>query len=170
MKSKKAQFESMILIIISIFIIAIVLLFMNHLNVQMYSSLDEYFLTSDNFNQTEAHNVTIQLLELEETNIWDWAFLAIFIGLMMQMLMLSFASRINIAFFWIFILLGILILIIGVILSNIWQEMAANPEFSTTILRFPVTNLLLGEFYPLVIVSILFLGMIVLFGKFPGQQ
>lgn len=159
----------MLLVVISIFIVAIVLLFMNHLNFQIYESFDEYFLTSEQ-NQSEAHNVTIQLKEIEETNIWDWTFLAIFIGLMIQMLILSFASRINIAFFWIFVLLGILILIIGVILSNIWQEIAANPEFATTVLRFPVANTLLGTFYPLAVTAILFLSLIVLFGKFPGQQ
>ena len=167
---KKGQFQSMVLIVISIFIVAVVLLFMNHMNVEIYSSLDEYFLTSDDYNQTEAHNVTTQLLDLEKTNMWDWAFLAIFIGLVIQMLLLSFASRVNVAFFWIFVLLSILILIIGVILSNIWQEIAANPEFATTILRFPIANTLLGTFYPTAITAILFLGMIILFGKFPGQQ
>ncbi len=167
--NKKAQFQNMVLVVISIFIVAIILFFLNHMNVEIYSSLNEYFLTSD-YNQTEAHNVTTQLLDLEETNMWDWAFLAIFIGLIIQMLVFSFASRVNVAFFWIFVLLGILILIIGVILSNIWQEIAGNAEFATTILRFPIMNTVLGTYYPTAIVAILFLGMIILFGKFPGQQ
>ena len=86
------------------------------------------------------------------------------------MLIFSFATKTNIAFFWIFILLGIVILIVGVVLSNIWQETASQSEFAETILRFPITNAILGTYYPTVIVAILFLGMIILFGKFPGQE
>ena len=142
---------------------------MNKLNQQVYSELDEY-IEGSNYNNTEAHQATEELLEIEESNIWDWVFLAVFIGMMIQMLVFSFASRINIAFFWVFILMAIVILIIGVVLSNIWQEVASNPEFTDTIARFPITNAILGTYYPTVIVAILFLGMIVLFGKFPGRE
>lgn len=142
---------------------------MNKLNQQVYSELDEY-IEGSNYNNTEAHQATEELLEIEESNIWDWVFLAVFIGMMIQMLVFSFASRINIAFFWVFILMAIVILIVGVVLSNIWQEVASNPEFTDTIARFPITNAILGTYYPTVIVAILFLGMIVLFGKFPGRE
>ena len=142
---------------------------MNHLNEKVYTSLDEYMEDSP-YNQTEAHQVTEDFQEIEQSHIWDYVFLAIFIGLMIQMLIFSFATKINIAFFWIFILLGIVILIVGVVLSNIWQETVAQPEFADTILRFPITNTLLGNYFPTVVVAILFLGMIILFGKFPGQE
>jgi len=167
--NKKGQFTSVILIIITIFIIGIILLFMNHVNEKIYTALDEYMEDSE-YNQTEAHQVTEDFQEIESSHIWDYVFLAVFIGLMIQMLIFSFASKINVAFFWIFILLGIIILIVGVILSNIWQETAAQPEFAETITRFPITNALLGTYYPTVIVAVLFLGMIILFGKFPGQE
>jgi len=121
-------------------------------------------------NQSEAHVAVGELLEIEESNIWDWVFLAVFVGLMIQMLVFSFASKINIAFFWIFIILGIIILIVGVVLSNVWQEVADEPAFVDTITKFPITNALLGTYYPIAIVSILFLGMIIMFGKFPGSK
>ena len=142
---------------------------MNHLNEKVYTSLDEYMEDSP-YNQTEAHQATEDFQEIERSHIWDYVFLAIFIGLMIQMLIFSFATKTNIAFFWIFILLGIVILIVGVVLSNIWQETASQSEFAETILRFPITNAILGTYYPTVIVAILFLGMIILFGKFPGQE
>jgi len=156
-------------VVVTIVIIGIILLFMNHFNEKIYTSLDEYMEDSD-YNQTEAHQATEDFQEIEQSHIWDYVFLAIFIGLMIQMLIFSFASKINIAFFWIFVLLGIIILIVGVVLSNIWQEVASNPEFAETILRFPIANALLGTYYPTAIVAILFLGMIILFGKFPGQE
>ena len=58
--------------------------------------------------------------------------------------MFSFATRINIAFFWLMIIIDIPLLVVGVVLSNIWQEVAANPEMTTTVARFPITNALLG--------------------------
>lgn len=167
-KSKKGQLGSMLIAIVTIFIVGIILFFLNHLNERIYSEFDDYFEDSK-FNQTEAHVALEKFQAIERSNIWDWAFLAIFIGLMIQMLIFSFATKINIAFFWIFILVGIVILIVGVMLSNIWQETVDNPEFSDTILRFPIANALLGTYFPTVVVAFLFIGMIVLFGKFPGQ-
>lgn len=170
MLNKKAQLGSILIIIISLFIVGILLFFMNHLNEKIYTSLDEYMEEDSGLNQTEAHQTVEKLQSIERSHIWDYVFLAIFIGLMIQMLILSFATKINIAFFWIFILIGIVILVVGVMLSNIWQETASNPEFISTIARFPITNALLGTYFPTAIVAILFLGMIVLFGKFPGQE
>lgn len=170
LKSKKAQLGSILIVIISLFIIGIILLFMNHLNEKVYTKFDEYMEDSPDLNQSEAHQTIEKLQAIEQSHIWDWVFLAIFIGLMIQMLILSFATKINIAFFWIFILIGIVILIVGVMLSNIWQEMAANAEFVVTMARFPIANVILGTYFPTVVVAVLFLGMIVLFGKFPGGE
>lgn len=169
-KNKKGQFLSILVLVITVFIIAIILLFLNHLNKKVYDQFDEYFDDSNTFNGTEAHQVVNDLQGVEGGQIWDYAFLAIFIGMIIQMIMLSFASRTNIAFFWIFVILGFIVLTVGVMLSNTWQELASNPTFAETILRFPIMNGILGSYYPLMITGIMFLGMLILFGKFPGQQ
>lgn len=168
--NKKAQFTSVLIAVITIFIVAIILFFMNHVNEKLYGALEDNFEDNPKLNNTEADIALDKIHDIEESNIWDWVFLAIFIGLMIQMLIFSFASRTNVAFFWIFVLLGIIILIVGVVLSNTWQKLAENGEFAETILRFPVTNAILGNGYPMIVVGIIFLTMIVLFGKFPGQQ
>jgi len=166
-ENKKGQFASILLAVITIFIIAIILLFFNHLNKQVYDSLDEYLEDSE-YDNTESHQITEKLQEIEGSRIWDYVFLAAFMGIMIQMIVLSFASKTNVAFFWIFVLLGIIILVVGTILSNIWQEIAINPEFSETIARFTITNTILGSYYPTIITGIFFLGLIIIFGKFPG--
>jgi hypothetical protein len=168
-KNKKAQFESMLLAVVLIVIVGIILFFMNHVNDQLYSSLDDYFNSTSDFNESEARDA-VQTIQTVDNAVWDFAFLAIFIGLMLQMLLLSFATRINVAFFWIFVVLGVIIVIVGVILSNMWMEIVIQPEFAETILRFPITNALLGTYFPTVIVTILFLGMIILFGKPPTRN
>ncbi len=169
-KNKKAQFESVLIAVVMIFIVAIVLLFLNRLNTEFYGSLEGYLEENPDYNNSEAHETVKDLKEIEESRIWDYVFLAIYAGLMIQMMVLSFASRTNTVFFWIFALLGIIILIVGTILSNVWQEIAVNPEFAETITRFTITDTLLGTYFPTVITIIIFFTMIIIFGKFPGQQ
>ena len=164
--NKKGQFESALLAIIMIFIVGIILFFFNHVNDKLYTSLDKYFTEDVKYNNTEVTE-TIQKIHTVDNIVWDYAFLAIFAGQIIAMLLLSFATRVNVAFFWLFVLLGIIILIVGVMLSNIWQGMADNSEFSETVLRFPITNSLLGTYFPTAVLAILFIFMIVLFGKPP---
>ena len=167
MKNKRGQFESVLLVVITIFIIGIILFFFNHMNKQIYDKFDEYFEEDTDLNNTEAHQALEKIQYIEGTNIWDWAFLAIFIGLIIQIVMFSFATRINIAFYWIMVILDIPILIVGVVLSNVWQSLAANAEFATTILRFPIANLLLGSYFPIAVTVLIFFASIILFGKKP---
>ena len=167
--NKKAQFETKLLAIVVIFIIGIILLFFNRLNNELYDNLGDYFNESEDYNQSEAYE-SLKDIQYVENSVWDYAFLAIFIGFIIQILLFSYATRINIAFFWLMVILDIPLLIIGVILSNIWQETAANPAFATTIARFPITNTLLGTYFPIAIVAIFFFAAIILFGKSPGAE
>lgn len=166
--SKKGQFESALLAVVTIFVIGIILFFFNHVNDQLYTGFEKYFNDSEDYNGSIAHTAMLDIHDVENS-VWDWAFLAIFIGLMLNMLFFAYATRINIAFFWIFAIIGIVILIVGVILSNTWQEMSTNPEFVDTIARFPITNMLLGSYFPTVVVALTLVMMIVLFGKPPKE-
>ena len=170
LKNKRGQVESIILVVVTIFIIGIIVFFMNHVNEKVYTALDVNFEANADLNDTEAHKAVQAFQEVEQGSIWDFAFLAIFIGLMIQMLIFSFASKANIAFFWIFVIIGIISLVLGVMLSNIWQGVAANGEFVSTVARFPIMDALLGSYFPLIVTAFMFMMMIVLFGKFPGQD
>lgn len=163
--NKKAQFETKLLAIIAIVTLGILFFFMQHLNNKVFNEFDEYLNDSD-YNGTEAHTA-IQDIRDVDNSVWDYAFLAIFIGFVLQILLFSYATRISPAFFWIDMIINIPLLIIGVVTSNIWQELASNPEFSTTLARFPITNAILGSYYPIAIVIIIFLASVALFAKPP---
>jgi len=168
--NKKGQFEDRLFAIILIFIIAVILFFFNHLNSQIYDSYDDWFNNSADYNNSEARDALTEIKSLEEGNMWDYAFFAIFVGFIIQIILFSFATRFNIAFYWILVLLDIPLLLVGVVLSNIWQSLVATPEFAVTITRFPITNLILGTYYPIAIVTIIFISSIILFGKRPGAE
>lgn len=179
--TKRSQFESVILVVVFIFIVGVILVFSNRVNEELYDSLDQYFEDSDKcnnvyyengtlahtscMNSSEAERVTSRLVSIEQTNMWDYASLAIFFGLLLQMLIFTFATRISVVFYWIFAILGVVIVFTGVVLSNIWQKIVENPEFVDTIARFPITNALLGNYFPTIVTGILLLAMIILFGK-----
>jgi len=167
--NKKGQLESFLLIFVMAFIIGIFLFFANHLTNAFYDEFNDYFNSSSKYNDTTAHQ-TVEKIQDVENSAWDYAFLAIFVGLIIQIMLFSFATQINAAFYWIMVILDVPILIIGVILSNVWQELAANATFATTIARFPITNAILGTYYPTIIVGVLFIAMIVLMGKPPGNN
>jgi len=163
--NKHAQFETKLLAIILIFIVGIILLFLNRVNTEIYGSFDKYFNESETLNNTEAHQALKTINAFENSSMWDYAFLAIYIGFILQVVLFSFATRINLAFYWILIVLDVPTLLVAVVLSNIWQSIAVNPQFVSTIARFPITNLLLGSYYPIAALVIIFLGSILLFGK-----
>ena len=168
-KNKKAQFRDALLTVITLFVVGIIIFFISHLRSTFYGEFDDWFNESDKYNDSEARTA-LQKIDAVENAAWDWVFLAAFIGMMLQMILLSFATRINVAFYWIFAIVGVVILIVGVILSNIWQEMATQAEFASTLAYFPITNAILGTYYPMIVVALLFIGMIILFGKPPEQR
>ncbi|MBE3128081.1 MAG: hypothetical protein IMZ60_00170 [Actinobacteria bacterium] len=169
MLNKRGQIAGVILAVVTLFVVAVILIFMNTLNKEVYDKFDKYMNESPSYNGTEAHDVVQKLQKVESGRIWDYVFLAVFIGMLLQMIVLAFASRTNVLFFWIYVILALVILVIGTVLSNIWQEVALQPAFTETMTRFTITNTILGTYYPTIITAFVFLGMIFIFGKFPGQ-
>ena len=150
---------------IAIVSIGIIIFFVSHVRNELYDKFDNYF-EQDNLglNNSEAQTA-LQKIQDAENSSWDYAFLAIFVGFIIQLMLFSFASEISIAFYWILVIVDIIILIVGVALSNIWQQIAADSQFAVTITRFPIMNAVLGTYYPMAIVVMLFLAMAILFGK-----
>jgi len=105
-----------------------------------------------------------------DQEVWDYAFLGIFFGVLIALGLTAYAIRISPIFYWIYGLMSLFVLVTGVIVSNVWQEAVANPEFVTTLARFPITNAILGSYYPLVVVAIIMIAMIVIFGKPFGRE
>lgn len=162
--NKKGDFTSTIYAIIILVVVGILLLFMNRLNNGLYSSLDEYFNESSDYNNSLAHTSILDIQDVENS-AWDYAFFAILAGFMLSLVLTAYASRFSAAFFWIYIVLSLFGLILSVGMSNMWQQLAQNPEMTESIARFPIMNAILGSYYPTVILAISMFVVIVLFGK-----
>lgn len=162
--NKKGDFASIIYLVIILFIIGVFIFFMNHLTNQVYGSLDTYFDESAKYNNTLAETA-VEDINTADNSMWDYGFLGISIGLLITLIGSAYSTRISPIFYWLYAILGIIIMVLAVILSNTWQTLAANAEFANTITRFPITNALLGTYYPTFILAAMMLAIIFLFGK-----
>ena len=167
--NKKGDAQSIILLIVSLFIIGIIIFFFNHIDDQLFSALSKNLEANPNFNNTEATRALSDIHEADNS-VWDYAFLAIVFGYFLALMLSSFSTRISAVFYWIYGLIAIIGLILAVGLSNIWQTAAEKPEFAETILRFPIMDTILGSYYPIFITIIVVISMILLFGKPAGSD
>ena len=161
--NNKADFASMIYIVVFVFVIGISLFMINKLTSEMFTEIKTNIDTNDT-NYTAAVSA-LERIQFTDNYIWDYAFLGILIGSMFALVLSAYAIRMSPIFYWVYGLLSLIILAVGVILSNTWQELAADPEFAVTLTRFPIMNTVLGSYYPLIIIAITIIAIIVLFGK-----
>lgn len=166
--NKKGDFPSLVFAVITIFMIGTLFFVFSHMSDKFYDKLDNYLDSNAEYNNTEAETA-IEKISSVEQSIWDYGFVAILFGVIISLLLTAYATRISVVFFWVYGVLAIVVLVLGVMISNMWQEMAASPEFTETIARFPITDAILGNNYPMVVAGIIFLMMIVLFGKSPDE-
>jgi len=168
LRNKRADFESVVYVVIFLVVIGMAIFTINHLNVEIFTELETH-INDSGYEDTEAMTQAGKFLDSNTSNAWDYGFLAIFFGSLMAIALSAYAIRISPVFYWVYGILSIFVLGLGTILSNIWQELAADPTFATTLTRFPIMNTLLGTYYPLMVTVIIVVMMGILFGKPSGQ-
>lgn len=164
---KQGQINSFVIMIILIFVIAMFIFMYNTIFSQLYSGFEDAIVSSQG-NGTEAQ-IVIQDIQDAENSSWDYGILAIVIGFFISMIILSINTPISPIFYWIYIIASGASFLVGITFSAIWQTWAADPSFATTLARFPITNTLLGAYWPTVMTAIFFIILILLFGKRPTQ-
>ena len=166
----KGDIPSIIYFIVIIFAIGMMLFVFSHLFSNVYDGLDQYFDDSE-YNDTTAHQ-TLNQIQTYEESMWDYVFLAIVIGYVFSLIILGFSTQVNAVFYFIYGIVALIGLFVGVALSNAWEAMAEVPTMTSTIARFPITDALLNNFYPIFITVVIVITMIMLFGKafLPGSE
>lgn len=167
-QDKKADFGSLIYVVIFIAALGLVMFLIQHMNHEIFTEILETINeTQDKY--PEAVETMTDIRSIDDV-IWDWVFLAVYLGSIIAIGMSAYAIRISPIFYWIYAILGLVVLATGTMLSNLWQDFSADPTFAITITRFPITNLLLGSYYPVAITFVLVLAMVILFGKPPEDR
>jgi len=169
LKKKKGDFISIVYVVVFLAVIGMVIFIVAHLNIELFTGLQAELNTAE-YNDTEAYAVTAGFKDFSMSRVWDYAFLGLFFGCLIAIGLSAYAIRISPLFYWIYGLLSLFVLAAGVVLSNAWQSLSSDPEFTTTLANFPITNTLLGSYFPLVVTVIIIIAMVILFGKPSGDQ
>lgn len=166
--NKKGDFESIIYFIAVIFVAGVILVFMNYLFNNINTEM-ETALTANNDSIIVA-NATASLSKVRatENNIWDYGFLFILVGYIFAIGLASFYQQTNPFFFWFNIILSSFGILLSIVFGYTWNVMAETPALSEVIERFPITNFLLGSYYPLIVIFVIVLTVILLYGKDSG--
>ena len=167
--NKRGDIASIIYIVMFLVIIGIIIFLVVDVNGKLFTGLEQE-LNNSAYNNTEAHIRAAEFRDMNMGRTWDYAFLGIFIGSIIAIALSAYAVRISPIFYWIYGVLALVVLTLGTILSNIWQALAVEEEFATTITNFPIMNSLLGTYYPMIVTAIVVIAMVVLFGKSPGGE
>jgi hypothetical protein len=161
--NKRGDAISLLYIIVFLFVVGTLIFLISHIGGRIFTELDIQ-LNDSSRNTTYTSEVLGDAMRVN-TTAWDYAFLGIFLGSMMVLGLTAYAVRVSPVFYWIYAILSMMFLGIAVLCSNVWQELAADTEFATTITNFPITNLLLGTYYPIIITGVILFAMVILFGK-----
>lgn len=164
-RNKKGDFESIIYTIVIIFVAGFILLILNSLFYQVDTGLKDAFQNSS--TDIKVGNATEAITEIRdvEANAWDYGFLFIVIGYVLSIGLFSFYQQSNPLFFWINIIMSSFGILLGIGLGYAWNQIAETPELAETIARFPITNALLGTYYPIIILFVIVLTLILFYGK-----
>ena len=164
MNKRGSDIPSIMFTIVILFAIGITIVVVSNLALQIYQGFSTTFDNNPLIASSTANDTLTTIIGFEQS-MWDWFFLAIVFGYLLSMVMLAFVTPTNPWFFPIFVIVGTIGLFVGVALSNAWEKFAESPVLSGTIDRFPITDTILNNFYPLFITIMIALVLVMLFGK-----
>lgn len=165
--NKKGDIQSILFAIVVIAAAGIMLTLLSHIFFNIYTQYEDTLQGIPRFNDSEATRA-IADIKAVETNVWDFAFLGIALGYVILVAVFGFQTRTSPFFFWLSVILSILGLFMATALGRVWQGMAAEPALSETIARFPITDLILGSYFPTFATFLIVIGLILLYGKPQG--
>lgn len=168
-KNKKGDIESITLMVILLFAIGVVFI--------MSSNLTQNFLSKMAFviNDTSSANANytverVETIKAKDAVVWDYAFLGLFFGSIIALGLTAYATRFSPIFFWVYVLLSLIIVVVSVMLSNFWQDLVTQPDMAATLSYYPMTNMILGTYYPTIVTAIIAFVLILTFGKTPTSE
>lgn len=163
--NKKGQLQSTLLAIFIVFVIGIVVFFFGDLFFRLFTELGTTLSSNPATNHTNVIIASDTATDLYAT-AWDYVTIAVMIGILISLITTAFLTRISPAFYWIYILFGIVIIIAGSMFSTLWQTIVSQDIYSAAITRYPMTNAILGDKFVLIAVSLfVILAIIFIFGK-----
>ncbi len=158
-KNKRGDFQSIVVMIIIIFALAIGSIIFSKVFLDITAELK---------TRSEFSNNTIDSIEVvEERTIPLLDFLVFFslVSLMIGLIISSIYVDVHPAIVIVFIVALIVAIFLGGQISNIYSEITSEAQLSATATQFSYTNIVLGSHFPLIILVTGIIIVIILYGK-----
>ena len=158
-KGKKGAIEDIILIIVTMFTLAIVMLVGIWLSNTFNSSIAPTFYNMSNISTvgfTSVNNIA--------NNMFNYMYLAVFFVFVILLVISAFMTPTHPIFFAFSIILFIVLMIASVVLSNVYESITAVPAFSAAAAHLAIPNFLIGHL-PLITAVIGVLLAIIIYSR-----
>lgn len=159
MKNKRAGFQSIIVMIIIIFTLAIGSVIFSKVFLDITAELKK---------MPEFSNNTIDSIEIvEERTIPLLDFLIFFslVALMIGLIISSIYTDVHPAIVIVFIVALIVAIFLSGMISNVYSEITSTEQLSSTAAEFSYTNIVLGSHFPIIVLVTGIIVVIILYGK-----
>ena len=158
-KNKRADFQSIIIMIVIVFALAVGSVIFSKIFLEITDELK---------NQDEFSNRTIETIETVEENtipLLDFLIFFSLISLMIGLIISSIYIDVHPAIIIVFILALIIAIFLGGQIANIYNDIVTEPQLISTSSQFDYSNIVLGVHFPIIILVTGVIVVIVLYGK-----
>ena len=168
-KKKKASAFDLAIVMAMIFAFALTFLIGHYVMGQVAIKVKPILNTSG-ANVSNYSGIVSQTLDkaTDALDILDYAFLALVVGMIIFIILMSFKFQAHPAFYFIFLLFIVIMIVISVAMSNAYEKVENASILNESVLAFPITSHIMGNF-PIYIAIIGFISLIVIYAKSRGQ-
>ena len=163
--NKRGDFQSMMIMIAVVIALAIGVIIFSKVFLMVTGELK-------NSDTIDFDNDTISIIEGVETKtipLLDFFIFFSLVALMIGLIISSIYIDVHPAVTVIFIVVLIVGIFLAGVFSNVFYDVTNEPELVDTAAQFTMTNLILGEHFPIIIFVIGIIVIVILYGKSKGQ-
>ena len=159
MKNKRAGFQSIVVMIIIIFALAVGSIIFSKVFLDITAELK----TNPEFSNTTINS--IETVEERTIPLLDFMIFFSLVALMIGLIIASIYIDVHPAIVVVFIIALIVAIFLSGMLSNVYSEITSEAQLSSTAAEFSYTNIVLGSHFPIIILVTGIIVVIILYGK-----
>ena len=151
--------RDILLVGVLVFVFAISFFMIHYVSNTMVDQL----IAEPTINESDAAVTSLKTVE-QISNRMDYVVFGLFIALILGVIITGWFVGGNPIFMFIYFIVVIIAVILGMIFSNIWDSVSQSSVFGTTVANFTISNNIMGNL-PLYLAIIGIIGLVVMFAK-----
>ncbi len=159
MMNKQGDLQSIIIMIVVVVVMAIIVIIFSKAFLDVTDRLKDF----DKFSNTSIK--TIESVEEKTIPLLDFLIFFSLISLMIALIISSIYIKVHPALTVIFIVGIVVAVFLAAQLANVFAEISETEELASTASQFTLTNIILGEYFPLIVLITGIIVIVILYSK-----